>query len=125
MQDHATRMDGMSAMINKGTQQQKQEVPQIDMAGLRKWGDELMLLRTKVGTMEDKMAMVEIGCNELQMSADTKFVHHGDLNQVSQTLSDVLERMDSLDPEVQQTQAQMRTLGTPPSNSEQRSRNEP
>ena len=75
--------------------------------------------------MEDKMAMVEFGCNELQMAAETKFVHHGDLTQVSQTLNDALERMDLLDQEVQQTQAQVGTLGTTTTNSEQRARNEP
>ena len=47
LQDHVTRMDGMTTMINTSTQQQRQEVPHIDLAGLQKWGEELMTLRTK------------------------------------------------------------------------------
>ena len=36
LQDHVTRMDGLMTMINTSTQQQRQDVPQIDVAGLQK-----------------------------------------------------------------------------------------
>ena len=101
-----TRMYGMMAML-QGMQDQGSGTPQLDMTGLHRWLQEMEELKGSACNLDDRTSMVEHHCGQLLVDAEAKFVNYGELTQTNQSLNGALERLESLDQDVQQTQADM------------------